>query len=400
MRFTLHDQGVAPGQESTLATPNVQPSRLEFLARGLLNWSSVDVVSIGVGMGVFWALAGFARRYARAELWLAAALVPCWMLASALAFRQLNWDNDHFGFDRGYIGAIVVSTVWSFYRSKSQNRTDPSIEADRPFDPRCIIAVPVSGFLLLQSESAWIALGPWWPVVIALGHLAVIGLLWTAVAVRSSAQSDLAPHEGMRQPSAPEEARPERAQPAKKADPLSGSTSPPPVAGSTPIRTGRLFISYRREDSADVTGRIYDRLVKQFGVKQVFKDVDSIPLGVDFREHLHHVVGTCDLVLAVLGRAWLTAAHPGGGRRLDDLKDFVRIELEAALQRGIPVIPVLVQGVSVPLESDLPTTLAPFAYRNGIPVRADPDFHRDMDRLIEGVEAHLNRTESRGESIV
>ena len=78
-----------------------------------------------------------------------------------------------------------------------------------------------------------------------------------------------------------------------------------------------------------------------------------------------------------------------GRRRIDDAKDFVRIEIEAAPERKIPVIPVLVRGASVPTEADLPASLVPLSYRNGIAVRPDPDFHRAMDRLIAGLEGHL-----------
>jgi hypothetical protein len=162
-----------------------------------------------------------------------------------------------------------------------------------------------------------------------------------------------------------------------------------PQAAETPTRaaTDSIFISYRRQDSADVTGRIYDRLIQRFDRKQVFKDVDSIPLGVDFRAHLGDVVGRCSIVLAVIGPQWLSAAGPTG-RRLDDIGDFVRIEIEAALARNISVIPVLVGGVELPAEMDLPASLAALTYRNGIAVRPDPDFHRDMDRLIAGLELH------------
>lgn len=153
--------------------------------------------------------------------------------------------------------------------------------------------------------------------------------------------------------------------------------------------TPAIFISYRRDDSSDVTGRIYDRLIQHFGEHAVFKDVDSIPLGVDFRKHLGDSVGRCDVLLTVIGRQWLIGNM--GQRRLDDVRDFVRIELEAALQRDIPVVPVLVRAASMPSLEDLPETLQSFVYRNGIPVRPDPDFHHDMDRLINGIEGHLKR---------
>lgn len=153
--------------------------------------------------------------------------------------------------------------------------------------------------------------------------------------------------------------------------------------------TPAIFISYRREDSSDVTGRIYDRLCQHFGEQNVFKDVDSIPLGVDFRQHLGNSVGQCNVLLTIIGRQWM--AGEKGKRRLDDARDFVRIEMEAALKRDIPVVPVLVQGSSIPNVDDLPAQLQPLAYRNGIPVRPDPDFHQDMDRLIKGIEGYLKR---------
>jgi TIR domain len=159
-----------------------------------------------------------------------------------------------------------------------------------------------------------------------------------------------------------------------------------PPAPKTPTT---IFITYRRQDAGDVTGRIYDRLVKHFGRETIFKDVDSIPLGVDFRKFLGDAVGQCNLLLAVIGRQWLNCQSESGARRLDDPRDFVRIEIEAALQRDIPVIPLLVQGAGVPGENDLPPSLQALVYRNAISIRPDPDFHHDVDRLIKGIELHF-----------
>jgi hypothetical protein len=158
-----------------------------------------------------------------------------------------------------------------------------------------------------------------------------------------------------------------------------------PQGKSTPI-----FISYRRSDSADVSGRIYDRLISRFGKDLIFKDVDSIPLGLDFKEYLNKKVGECTVLLAILGNGWLEVVDPAGKRRLEDPADFVRIEIEAALERDIPVIPLLVQGAGMPREEALPAGLRKLAYRNGIPIRSDPDFHRDMDRLILALEKYVN----------
>jgi hypothetical protein len=150
----------------------------------------------------------------------------------------------------------------------------------------------------------------------------------------------------------------------------------------------RIFISYRRNDSADVVGRIYDKLMNQFGKENVFKDVDSIPLGIDFREYLDKSVSNCNIFLAIIGTRWLEVKSSDGKRRIDDSGDFVRIEIESALQRNIPVIPVLVQNATVPTATELPLAIRQLAYRNGISVRSDPDFHNDMDRLIRGIN-HL-----------
>jgi hypothetical protein len=153
----------------------------------------------------------------------------------------------------------------------------------------------------------------------------------------------------------------------------------------------KVFVSYRREDSADVTGRIYDRLLQSFDGQNIFKDVDSIPLGADFRVHLDEMVARCDVFLAVIGEQWLKAVDSSGKRRLDDPADFVRIEIESALKRGIPVIPMLVRAAVMPSEAQLPSSLKGLSYRNGIPVRADPDFHNDMNRLIAGLKAHWEK---------
>ena len=156
-------------------------------------------------------------------------------------------------------------------------------------------------------------------------------------------------------------------------------------------RSPRIFISYRRADSADVTGRIYDRLREHFGKSAIFKDVDSIPPGVDFREHLEKAVGKCQVFLVVIGDKWLEATEARRRNRLHDPDDFVRIEIESALKRNIPIIPLLVRGTSMPAEEKLPPSLRKLVYRNGISIRSDPDFHGDMDRLIEAISNYRNR---------
>ena len=140
----------------------------------------------------------------------------------------------------------------------------------------------------------------------------------------------------------------------------------------------------------DVTGRLQDRLETHFGQGAVFIDIDAIPLGHDFRKHLGDAVHQCDVLLAVIGDHWLDARYEDGPkrdqRRLDDPYDIVRIEIESALARGIPVVPLLVGRNAMPAEADLPNGLKELAYRNAAEVRSGPDFRGQVDRLIRGLE--------------
>ena len=103
-----------------------------------------------------------------------------------------------------------------------------------------------------------------------------------------------------------------------------------------------IFISYRREDSAPYAGRIYDRLCAHFGSDQVFMDVDDIPPGADFTAHIGAKVGSCDAMIVVIGKTWLTARDAKGQLRLSDPNDFLGTEVALAVQRNVLVIPVLV----------------------------------------------------------
>ena len=157
----------------------------------------------------------------------------------------------------------------------------------------------------------------------------------------------------------------------------------------------KLFVSYRRDDTADLTGRLHEKLKGHFGPGTVFMDIDAIPLGVDFRKHLADEVNQCDVLLAVIGDHWLDATYQDGpkkdARRLDDPQDYVRIEVESALARGIPVVPLLVGRTAMPREADLPDGLKELAFRNAAAVRSGPDFHGQVDRLIRGLEQLLAR---------
>ena len=146
-----------------------------------------------------------------------------------------------------------------------------------------------------------------------------------------------------------------------------------------------IFISYRRDDSAAYAGRLYDRLSAHFGADRVFMDVDDIPPGADFAAHIDAKVGSCDAMVVVVGKDWLTARNPAGLLRLSDPNDLVAMEVALALQRNVLVIPVLVGGAQVPKADDLRADLKPLARRNALKL-SDEDFQRDADDLIQAIE--------------
>jgi hypothetical protein len=146
----------------------------------------------------------------------------------------------------------------------------------------------------------------------------------------------------------------------------------------------KIFISY---DSQWPTDRLHQALkpVVADPREDIFIDIDNIPLGVDFADHLAAKVGKCDILLAMIGRGWAEARNPETGqRRLDDPKDFVRIEIATALARGIRVVPILVDGAVIPKEEDLPADLQSLAKRNGMDLQR-MSFDADVARLIRGL---------------
>ena len=151
----------------------------------------------------------------------------------------------------------------------------------------------------------------------------------------------------------------------------------------------KIFLSYRRSDSQDVTGRIYDRLIERFSAEAVFRDVDSIPLGTAFASVLKDALARTDVALIVIGPAWLTAADAEGKRRLDDPSDYLRIEVELALSVCNRVIPLLVTNARMPDTDKAPESIRPLFALQAQQVRPDPDFHTDMDRLIGHLEREL-----------
>jgi TRAP-type mannitol/chloroaromatic compound transport system substrate-binding protein len=150
----------------------------------------------------------------------------------------------------------------------------------------------------------------------------------------------------------------------------------------------RVFISYRRDDSAAYAGRLYDRLTAHFGQGQVFMDIDQIEPGEDFVDAIERTVSACESAVVLIGKGWLSAADSDGARRIDDPDDFVRLEVAAALTRKIKVFPVLVGGAAMPKTPQLPEPLQMLARRNAIEI-SDTRFHADVNRLIEAVAKSL-----------
>jgi hypothetical protein len=160
------------------------------------------------------------------------------------------------------------------------------------------------------------------------------------------------------------------------------------MVASPPAAPGRIFISYRREETAYAAGWLYDRLADRFGGGQVFKDVDSIQLGDDFVEVISTAVGSCDVLLALIGDEWLTITDADGRRRLDDPDDFVRVEIEAALTRNVRVIPILVDGARMPRAAELPARQARLVRRQALEL-SPARFDFDTGRLLKVLDRTL-----------
>ena len=314
-----------------------------------LSLSSLVLLAFLAASAAFLLLARTFARKPVMEIWLAAVAIV--VISSSLLWTlselRMLLNRTPAIVHAGFAGLILV---WATLRRDTSVLGPPARATIRSGGVSWVMAIPGGG-VLLSLPALWdmLALSP---QIVGLLQMIAVASAWLMVMRHADRSSErhVAGHEASQ-------------------------------------RIVRIFVSYRREDSADVTGRLYDRLVARFGREQVFKDVDSIPLGVDFRTHLQEVVSACDVVVAVIGERWVSVGE-GGSRRLDDTKDFVRIELETALQREIPIIPVLVGDARMPSVRDLPPTLAALVYRHGQSVRPDPDFHHDMDRLIHGLENH------------
>jgi hypothetical protein len=147
-----------------------------------------------------------------------------------------------------------------------------------------------------------------------------------------------------------------------------------------------VFVSYRRTDAQGWAGRLGDDLAEAFGDVARFFDLESIPPGADFLVEIERAVAQAEAALVLIGPRWLDAADPAGARRLDDPDDVVRLEIASALGRGIPVVPVLLGGASMPRGAELPEPLRPLARRNAVEL-TDSRWEYDRGRLFDALEA-------------
>src|SRR3954466_2799879 len=151
-----------------------------------------------------------------------------------------------------------------------------------------------------------------------------------------------------------------------------------------------VFISYRRQEANWLGARLHERLVAHFGEARVFLDIDWIKPGVDFMQVITEAITRSRVLLVIIGPQWL-AAEADGCRRGDRPDDPVRVELDTAFRRGLRVIPLLLDGASMPPAGDLPDALAGLARLNALPVGYQ-SARSDLARLVETLADELGST--------
>ncbi len=144
----------------------------------------------------------------------------------------------------------------------------------------------------------------------------------------------------------------------------------------------KLFISYRRADTQDLADHLYDRLSSEFGKQNVFRDVTTIQGGSDWRKEIKKGLRDCTALLVIIGKSWLTAANEEGKRRLDLPDDWVRFEIETALDWDVPVFPLLASDVKLPTASEMPDSLKSLTNFQSLPLRSGSEFEKDARNLI------------------
>ena len=170
-----------------------------------------------------------------------------------------------------------------------------------------------------------------------------------------------------------------------------------------PTSQVKLFLCYRREDTKYAARGIYERLCEKYGSGNVFRDLDTIPAGVRFREFIEERLSSTDIFILLIGTTWISAQDGAKRRRIEQPRDSVRVEIETALRLRLPVIPVLVDNARMPTEEDLPPSLVDLCEFNAAEV-SDSRWDYDTSRLLlavdQVVEARTARLEMAKRSLV
>lgn len=148
----------------------------------------------------------------------------------------------------------------------------------------------------------------------------------------------------------------------------------------------QISISYRRRDSAYAARVLHEKLAQRFGEDSIFYDIDDIPIGENFSEYIVNAVAKADVLLVIIGKEWATDIDHTGERQLNNPYDYVRLQIEAAFERKIPIIPVLIDDARMPPAHILPESLRGITYRNAVRLRYDSNLERDIERLIRYLE--------------
>ncbi|WP_198290257.1 SUMF1/EgtB/PvdO family nonheme iron enzyme [Methylosinus sp. LW4] len=155
---------------------------------------------------------------------------------------------------------------------------------------------------------------------------------------------------------------------------------------------GKIFISYRRDDSGAHALNVAQYLQNKLGRERIFIDIDGIHSGQNFRKVIYDKLDRCKITLAIIGPNWVVARdEKSGGKRLDNPEDWVRLEIEGSWERKIPVVPVLVSGAKLPSKSDLPASLQPLVDYHAATVAAGSGFRNDMEGLARDVAELMER---------
>jgi TIR domain len=162
------------------------------------------------------------------------------------------------------------------------------------------------------------------------------------------------------------------------------------AASRVPSHSESVFISYRRDESAGYAGWIADSFEEYFGEDKVIRDIDVLESGLDFSEAIERALESSEVLVAVIGKHWLTATDAAGQRRLENPDDYVRVEIATALKRNMRVIPLLVQEAGMPSADELPDDLAPLTRRSAFELH-DSSWREEIQRLITSLDRVLGQ---------